>query len=737
MELEQSIDPSQSRWWFVSRTPLYFAIAALLSLIVIAIIGVTSFRNLNEAHTTLLLERVGSSSVAFANTNHPALDATISADDMVIDLAASPDSLQPDESWNRLVDELSQTNNGASNVFVFNSSTNSFDRIASSFRNPEGERVNPGVVEPGLIAQGHPAFDDLRNLNIYRGPVPVGETTRVASLTPITSANGQLVGALAVDIGLEEDLERLGSVGQTNALLLILLAVLLTLAVLIALMVWSSRPLFQLTTVAQTLGSDNASDDELEETRLIIDSLREREDSIGKLATSLDDMAELQDSLESRVHTDSLTGIANRAALMEELATRFKTEEPFAMLIIDLDGFKRVNDRLGHQAGDELLIAVAEQIDSATLPTEFVARLGGDEFAVLTSPTVGDADSAKDLATRISNRAAGDYQTTAGEARVTTSTGIALVPEHGNTVKQVMSNADLALYEVKRTERGTTMLYEPRLSATFERQLDLLPMLRKALKHDELHLEYQPIFNPEGEMTAFEALCRWTSAEEGRINPEEFIPIAESAGLITELGDWVLRTACAQYEQWAEDTADLPYLSINVSSAQLRRPNFVPQIARLLEAYPAVKGNLALELTESLSIPDHTDWHRPVLAQLSELGVIISIDDFGTGYSSLSYLHDLKADVVKVDRSFVAAAAKEPDHAELLRGIVALGKGLGLLVILEGVETEEELAMLHSFPFDGLQGYLLAEPMLADELARRFGSIEPMLSKYLTPAAVA
>ena len=151
-------------------------------------------------------------------------------------------------------------------------------------------------------------------------------------------------------------------------------------------------------------------------------------------------------------------------------------------------------------------------------------------------------------------------------------------------------------------------------------------------------------------------LCTYA---EGPIEPEEFIPIAESAGLITELGNWVLRTACAQYSQWAEETPDLPFLSVNVSSAQLRRPNFVPQIARLLEAYPAVKGNLALELTESLSIPDHTDWHRPVLAQLSELGVIISIDDFGTGYSSLSYLHDLKADVVKVDKSFVTAAAKD------------------------------------------------------------------------------
>ncbi len=721
-------EPSHSRWWLVSRTPLYFAAAALISLIAIAIIGVTSFQSLNVAHTTLLLERVGSSSVAFAETNHDALNATFSEEDRVMTLSASRDSLEPDASWNQLVDALSETNDGASNVFVHNPRSGSFDRIASSFRTPEGNRVNPGVVEPGLIQEGHPAFQNLVNLDIYKGPVPVGETTRVASLIPITSADGQLVGALAVDIGLEEDLARLGSVGRTSSLLLILLAVLLTLAVLIALMVWSSRPLFLLTCVAQSLGSDSTSDRELEENRLVIDKLRNREDAIGKLAGSLDEMAELQGSLESRVLTDSLTGIANRAALMEELADRFETAQPFAMLIIDLDGFKRVNDGLGHQAGDELLMAVAENIDSATQPTEFVARLGGDEFAVLTSPTVGDIESAKGLARRISDAAAGDYQTHAGEARVTTSTGIAIVPQHGKTVKEVMSNADLALYEVKRTERGTTIVYEPHLSATFERQLRLLPMLRKALEHNDLDLAYQPIYNTDGQMASFEALCRWTSAEEGIIHPEEFIAIAESAGLITELGDWVLRTACAQYAQWAEVSPKVPSLSINVSSAQLRRPTFVQQIATLLEAYPAVRGNLALELTESLGIHDHTNWHRPVLAQLSDLGVIISIDDFGTGYSSLSYLHDLNADVVKVDKSFVTAAAKDPDHAELLRGIVALGKGLGLWVVLEGIETEAELAILQSFPFDGLQGYLFAKPMPADELVTHFGRTQPLLA---------
>lgn len=732
---ETPTSPSHSRWWLVSRTPLYFAAAALASLIAIAIIGITSFQSLNDAHTTLLLERVGSSSVAFADTNHDALSATFSAEDRVMTLSASRESLEPGRGWNHLVDTLSQTNNGASNVFVYESSTGSFDRIASSFRNPEGNRVNPGVVEPGLIREGHPAFQDLVNLDIYKGPVPVGETTRVASLIPITSPDGQLAGALAVDIGLEEDLARLGSVGRTSSLLLILLAVLLTLAVLIALMVWSSRPLFLLTCVAQSLGSDDARDSELEENRLVIDKLRKREDAIGKLASSLDEMAELQGSLESRVHTDSLTGIANRAALMEELADRFETAQPFAMLIIDLDGFKRVNDGLGHQAGDELLIAVAKNIESATLPTEFVARLGGDEFAVLTSPAVADAESAHGLARRISDASAGDYQTHAGEARVTTSTGIALVPEHGKTIKEVVRSADLALYEVKRTERGTSLVYEPRLSATFDRQLRLLPLLRRALEHNELDLAYQPIYNADGTMAAVEALCRWTSAEEGIIDPEEFIPIAESAGLIVELGDWVLRTACAQYAHWAEVLPDLPSLSVNVSSAQLRRPVFVQQIASLLEAYPAVRGNLALELTETLGIPDHTDWHRPVLAQLSELGVIISIDDFGTGYSSLSYLHDLKADVVKVDKSFVSAAAKDPDHAELLRGIVALGKGLGLWVILEGIETEAELAMLRSFPFDGLQGYLFARPMPAPELVRYFGHIHPLLATNHAAAA--
>lgn len=711
-----------SGWWFPARTTGYFLIVAALSLGALAMLGLRQINTVNEENSSVRIDRAGRAAAAL-------LDERVDNATITVDSQGSPQTivlnstsqLAPGETWDNLLDTIGATNQGAANLFRYNNTTQAFDRLSTTFRTPNGERAGGSQVEPGLITNGHPAYASLAAGTTYIGEVPVAGRLRLAYLTPITILDGSLVGILAVDVGWVDDLNRINNeaTDQAIAAATVLLAALAIICVLV--MFISFRPLHRLTEVAHALGTGEGN------TSI---ELTGRRDEIGYLAKGLAKVADLQETLEHRAYTDALTAIPNRAALVRELGQRFDAVTngetgAFALLIIDLDGFKEVNDGLGHQAGDELLIGLATDLQLSLQPGEFLARLGGDEFALLSAIDPNIRTNVMDVAERARANASGVFRTSAGDACVSASIGIALIPEHGTSSHQAMSHADLALYEVKRIGRGSSMIYTSELSESFARQRYLVAELRQALDNDELGIAYQPLYETTGRLRSLEALARWNHKSEGAISPAEFIPIAENVGLIDQLGGWVLEDVCRQISDWAQNHHEVPIVSVNVSTLQLRRTDFVHSVADVLDRYPAARNQICLELTESVLVLNQSDWHRKVLSELSAMGICLAIDDFGTGYSSLNYLHELVVDQVKIDRSFVVAAGQNERQEKLLAGIVGLGKSLDLCVVLEGVETAEELVLAQKLGCDMVQGYLLGKPMSANIVAERFGKTHP------------
>ncbi len=697
-------------------------------------LGLGQLREINAENTAVRVDRAGRAAATLLTERVEGSTVQRDGNGSPLSIEIPAEMMRPGPVWDDLVDDIGGINQGAANLFRFSSETSSFDRLSTTFRTPEGERVGGSAVEPGLIGAAHPAYDAIMSIEPFVGEVPVAGRLRMAYLTPVTAPDGSVTGIFAVDVGWVDDLDRINGEATDDAIALAvgLLAVLGTVGVVV--MFLSFRPLHRLSGIAHSLGSAGNTDRPPT-------SLTSRRDEIGDLAKGLAKVAELRETLEHQAYTDALTNVANRAALIEELDRRFEaiesSDDGFALAILDLDGFKKVNDGLGHQAGDELLSTIAAALTTASGAGEFVARLGGDEFAILSAIGPRPVAGVDELIDRLHRCVSGDFETSSGEARVTASVGVVVIPDHGRTSADAMSHADLALYEVKRLRSSRSMVYEPHLSASFERQVHLTSQLRRALDDDELWVAYQPLYDNAGHVVAVEGLARWDHPVEGPIPPSEFIPIAESTGLIGELGAWVLAESCRQITEWAAAGIDVPIVSMNVSTIQLRRPDFVDQVAELLAAHPVARGRLCLELTESVLVPDATGWHKTVLDGLTALGVRLSIDDFGTGYSSLSYLHDLAVDQVKVDRSFIAAAVNDRRQSRLLRGIVSLGKDLGLNVVLEGVETVEAFGLVADLDYDVLQGFLLARPMRASEVCRSFGTIHPLFEDGPASASVA
>ncbi len=693
---------------------------AALCLAALSLLGLREIEAANAQDSAVRIDRAGRSAAAL-------LEASSTPAQVISDASGSPSAillsdfgdLTPGAGWDALLDTISGVNQGAANLFRFNDATQSFDRLSTTFRTPDGARVGGSTVEPGLIVEGHPAYASLAEGRRYVGEVPVKGRLRLAYLTPILDSNEKIGGILAVDVGWVDDLNRINqaaarrAVAATTALLAALAAI------GVAVMVWSFRPLHRLTAYANGIATGEA-DASLD--------LSNRRDEIGYLAQGLSRVAELQRSLHQRAYTDNLTGIANRAALVDELGHRFEVvgnnEEPdggFAVLIVDLDGFKEVNDGLGHQAGDEVLVAVAEALTAQTRPGEFLARLGGDEFAVLSPVDAGTAQHGSELAERMQAAVTRTFETSAGNARLEASIGICLVPDDAKTASDALKFADLALYQVKRSGGASIRFYVPALLEAFERRLFLTKELRQALATDgAITQHYQPLFDATGQMRAVEVLARWKHPIEGMITPGEFVPLAESLGLISELGAIVLDQACRQIAAWNREHTNVPCVSVNVSALQLAEPGFPDEVRACLERHGVRPDQLCFEVTESVIIPGKNTPHRRVLGELVGMGVSLAIDDFGTGYSSLNYLRELVVDQVKIDRSFVSSVGSDQKKARVLRGIIAMAKSLDLCVVLEGVETERELAFGLEHGCELLQGFFLARPMTAEEVAHGF-----------------
>jgi diguanylate cyclase (GGDEF)-like protein len=445
----------------------------------------------------------------------------------------------------------------------------------------------------------------------------------------------------------------------------------------------------------------------------------------GRLEESLLTLIELEKQLKHQAYHDPLTGLANRVLFGERVEAALRTAGPdttHAVLLVDLDDFKTVNDSLGHAAGDELLVIVASRISEALRPGDLTARIGGDEFAVLLESTDG-LEAAEEAAARILDSLRKPARLQTQELITRASIGIALAMESSLTLGEILRNADMALYHAKSLGKGRCAVYEPRMHREASERLELTAALSLAVENKDFVLWFQPIHDLEtGAITGAETLVRWVHPLRGIVGPSQFIPIAEETGLIVPLGSWVLEQSIAQLARWRQDFPehDRFSMSVNVSSRQLGHPAFIDQLRFLLAEYDVPAARLVLELTESVLIEDSETTLR-VLAELKAVGVRLAIDDFGTGYSSLNYVHRFPIDLLKIDRSFVGALDEYSADSPLVGAIIQLSNSLGLGAVAEGIETRAQLAELRRLGCTYGQGFLFGGPMTSFELARRLG----------------
>ncbi len=423
-------------------------------------------------------------------------------------------------------------------------------------------------------------------------------------------------------------------------------------------------------------------------------------------------------------HHDALTGLPNRTLLADRvgqaIARAHRRGGKLAVLFLDLDRFKNVNDSLGHAIGDLLLTAVAARIQTCLREEDTAARLGGDEF-IISLPDVADAAEAASVASRILAELARPFTIGEHQLHADGSIGIALYPRDGNTAETLLRNADTAMYHAKESGRANYQFFNAQMTERVSHRLSMETQLRRALERGEFVLHYQPLVNlPGARLAGTEALLRWPQSDRHVLPPAEFIPIAEDTGLIIPLGEWVLLEACAQTQAWQARHPGLR-VAVNLSARQFRQKDLIGMVERVLGETGLAPGLLELELTESM-LMHHAEETVTILQRLNEMGVRLAIDDFGTGYSSLSYLKRFPLHTLKVDRSFVRDISTDPDDAAIVTAIVAMARSLGLNVIAEGVETEEQAAFLSSLACHQAQGYHFGRPMPAAEFAARLES---------------
>ncbi len=453
----------------------------------------------------------------------------------------------------------------------------------------------------------------------------------------------------------------------------------------------------------------------------------------------------LEDRLAHQAFHDSLTGLANRALFRNRvehaLARMRRQHRPIAVLLFDIDGFKNLNDSLGHAFGDDFLVAVGDRLRNLLRPSDTACRLGGDEFAVLVED-LGESIDATVVAERILDSLRVPFIVDGKEVVVTASIGITIAETTSSGADDLLRNADVAMYTAKNRGRNRSELFKPSMHQAMLDRLDLEADLRKAVDRDEFVLHYQPTVNLEtGRISGMEALVRWQSPERGMVPPGMFIPVAEDTGLIVRLGAWVLEEACHQAVAWKREFGlDAPRtMSVNLSARQLQDDRLVDDVASILSRTGIRPDEVVLEITESAVMAD-AEAMTARLHELKRLGVRLAIDDFGTGYSSMSYLCSFPIDILKIDRSFVHGVRDEPQKMGIVRTIVELGRILQLQTIAEGIELDEELQELRALRCDLGQGYWFARPltveatvaMLTDQAAaRRRGEMASL------PAAVA
>src|SRR5450830_423037 len=477
-------------------------------------------------------------------------------------------------------------------------------------------------------------------------------------------------------------------------------------------------------------------------------------DEVLGLVRDISERKRTEEQIRRLAYCDSLTGIPNRQAFLEtlerELLRSKEHDKKFAVLFMDLDAFKRINDTLGHDVGDHLLKVVSERLRETIRPSDLVlraehefeasfggsnlARLGGDEFTILI-PDLERVEDALNVAHRVKEAMRRPFMIEGHEIFVTASIGISLYPEDGEDCNSLLKYADTAMYHAKNCGKNNAKLYSSSLTMEIMSHVKMEVGLRKALQNNELYLLYQPQIDvPSTRIVGVEALIRWRHPERGIISPTEFIPLAEETGLIVPIGEWVLRTACNQAKAWQSDGGRAIRMAVNLSAKQFKDENLMQIVLSALADTGLDARLLELELTEG-TLMDDARATMVTLEQLRGIGVYLSIDDFGTGYSSMNYLKRFDVRALKIDKSFIAGLPQDTENAAITRAIIAMAHGLKMVVVAEGVETDEQLLMLEEYGCDMAQGYFLGHPSPHDTitamLARQAGQLASVETRAL------
>jgi len=477
-------------------------------------------------------------------------------------------------------------------------------------------------------------------------------------------------------------------------------------------------------------------------------------DEVLGLVRDISERKRTEEQIRRLAYCDSLTGIPNRQAFLEtlerELVRSKEHDKKFAVLFMDLDAFKRINDTLGHDVGDHLLKVVSERLRETIRPSDLVlraehdfeassggsnlARLGGDEFTILI-PDLERVEDALNVAHRVKEAMRRSFMIEGHEIFVTASIGISLYPEDGEDCNSLLKYADTAMYHAKNCGKNNAKLYSSSLTMEIMSHVKMEVGLRKALQNNELYLLYQPQIDvPSTQIVGVEALVRWRHPERGIISPTEFIPLAEETGLIVPIGEWVLRTACNQAKAWQSDGGRAIRMAVNLSAKQFKDENLMQIVLSALADTGLDARLLELELTEG-TLMDDARATMVTLEQLRGIGVYLSIDDFGTGYSSMNYLKRFDVRALKIDKSFIAGLPQDTENAAITRAIIAMAHGLKMVVVAEGVETDEQLLMLEEYGCDMAQGYFLGHPSPHDTitamLARQAGQLASLETRAL------
>lgn len=441
-------------------------------------------------------------------------------------------------------------------------------------------------------------------------------------------------------------------------------------------------------------------------------------ETVGRVWSFRDitDRALLEQKLEYQAMHDSLTGLPNRILLddriRQAIANSGRYHKFFAVLFIDLDRFKLVNDSLGHEFGDKLLKAIAKRLSSLIRTEDTLARLGGDEF-VLAIPGLKNPEDSAAIAQKILSSFNRPFHIATREINIVASMGISVYPSNGKTATTLLKNADIAMYEAKEKGGSQFKFYTNKLNQQLSKQMQLEADLRNGLVKKEFFLLYQPQFNlKDRKLQAVEALLRWQNPKRGLVLPIDFIPLAEESGLIVPIGEWVIEEVCRQINAWRESGLPNIRVAVNVGTPQLKQSNFAMIVSRLLKQYQIDPQYIEIEITENVIIA-HTEIHR-MIQQLKKLGVKIVLDDFGTGNSSLNYLKRIPFDRLKIDQSFVQNINKSRSDEVIIEAIIAMARSLNFKVLAEGVETQNQMEFLAGQRCDEVQGYLLSRPVSAD-----------------------